>query len=91
MSNRTNIKKGAQNVEKYLEYCKELNIFLDSRDNNSNRHGNQLNNLEQIKKDIENIDLMYDFFDEVKGEISKYEKKNLDIERKIKNLEKENL
>ena len=91
MSNRNNIRKGAKNVENYLDYCKELNSFLDSRENNSNRHSRQINNLEQIKNDIETIDLMYDFFDEMNGEINKYEKKNLEIEKKIKKIEKENL
>ena len=93
MSNRNNIRKGAKNVENYLEYCKELNSFLDSRENNSNsnRHGKQINNLKQIKNDIETIDLMYDFFDEMNGEINKYEKKNLEIEKKIKKIEKEKL
>jgi hypothetical protein len=88
MSNRNNIRNGAKNVETYLEYCKELNSFLDSRENNSNRHGRQINNLEQIKNDIETIDLMYDFFDEMNAEINKYEKKNLEIEKKIERIEK---
>ena len=88
MSNRNNIRNGAKNVETYLEYCKELNSFLDSRENNSNRHGRQINNLEQIKNDIETIDLMYDFFDEMNAEINKYEKKNLEIEKKIERIKK---
>ena len=88
MSNRNNIRNGAKNVETYLEYCKELNSFLDSRENNSNRHGRQINNLDQIKNDIETIDLMYDFFDEMNAEINKYEKKNLEIEKKIERIEK---
>lgn len=90
MTNKNNIKKGARNVENYLEYCKELNGFLELN-SNKNKHSKQINNLEVIKNNIETIDLMYDFFDEMNGEISKYEKKNLEIEKKIKKIEKEKL
>ena len=91
MTKKNNIRKGAKNVENYLEYCQELNSFLDLNLNNKNRHNKQINNLEVIKDNIETIDLMYDFFDEMTGELNKSEKKNLEIEKKIKKIEKEKL
>ena len=89
MSNTNKIKKGAKNVENYIEYCNELSNFIDTRDRNSNRHRNQIDKLEQIKNDIDTVDEMYDFFDKITGTINKYEKKNLKIEEKIKKIEKE--
>ena len=91
MTKKNNIRKGAKNVENYLEYCQELNSFLDLNLNNKNRHNKQINNLDVIKNNIETIDLMYDFFDEMTGELNKSEKKNLEIEKKIKKIEKEKL
>ena len=91
MTKKNNIRKGEKNVENYLEYCQELNSFLDLNLNNKNRHNKQINNLDVIKNNIETIDLMYDFFDEMTGELNKSEKKNLEIEKKIKKIEKEKL
>ncbi len=81
-----NIKKGAENIVDYLNYCNQLQEIVDSRNNNSNIHRKQINNLNEIKRDLDFIDLAYDFFDEMNGEVSKFEKKNQEIEKKINKL-----
>ena len=83
---KNNIRKGAQNIADYLDYCNELKELVESRQNNSNKHRKQINNLEEIRKDLDVIDLAYDFFDEMNGEVNKYEKKNIEIEKKINKL-----
>ena len=83
---KTNIRKGAKNVVDYLEYCNQLKELVDSRKNNSNMHRKQINNLDEIRQDLDVIDLAYDFFDEMNGEVNNYEKKNMEIEKKINKL-----
>ena len=83
---KNNIRKGAKNIADYLDYCNELKELVESRQNNSNKHRKQINNLEEIRKDLDVIDLAYDFFDEMNGEVNKYEKKNIEIEKKINKL-----
>ncbi len=84
--NKNNIKKGAENIVDYLNYCNQLQEIVDSRNNNSNIHKKQINNLNEIKRDLDFIDLAYDFFDEMNGEVNKFEKKNQEIEKKINKL-----
>lgn len=84
--NKNNIKKGAENIVDYLNYCNQLQEIVDSRNNNSNIHRKQINNLNEIKRDLDFIDLAYDFFDEMNGEVNKFEKKNQEIEKKINKL-----
>jgi hypothetical protein len=83
--NKNNIKKGAENIVDYLNYCNQLQEIVESR-NNSNIHRKQINNLNEIKRDLDFIDLAYDFFDEMNGEVNKFEKKNKEIEKKINKL-----
>ena len=91
MDNSKNLINGKiNNLNNYLQYCESLKHILEGAPlNNHVTKKRHLKELEEAQHNLYDVDSFEVFFQEINDEIIKFNKKNLDIEREIKKIEKE--